>query len=314
MSLSFLTPLAGLVALSAAVPLAAALAGRARAERVRRALRLRAAPPGRLDLALVVLVPLVLALAATQPALARHAGRSVRTDAAAFVVVDVSRSMLASHGPGGPTRLARARGDAQRIRGALPAVPVGLATLTDRVLPLLFPTGDAAAFDSTVRAALRVDEPPPLELAPNATAFSALAALGTDGFFAPQAKHRAVVLLTDGESQPYDASAVSALGASLVVVRIGDASERVYVEGSVEPAYRPDPAAAALVAQLVSATGGKTAGGPEAAAADVRRALGTGPTRPAAGGVERTPLAPYVALVALAPLGLLLRRRTLAVL
>lgn len=313
-SLTFLTPLAGLVALAALAPLAAALAGRARAERVRRLLRLRPAGPDRLGLALVVAVPLVLALAATQPALARHSGRRVRTDAAVFVVVDVTRSMLASSGRAGPTRLARARVDARRIRAALPAVPVGLATLTDRVLPLLFPTDDAAAFDSTVRAAVRIEAPPPLELAPNATSFAALSALGTEAFFTRGEKHRAVVLLTDGESQPFDVGSVAGtLGASLVVLRIWGAHERIYIPGGVEAAYRPDPASAELVDRLVAAaSGGRVVGGPAAAAAAVRHDLGTGPSRPAAGDLRRTPLAPYVALAALVPLGLLLRRRTLS--
>jgi hypothetical protein len=312
---TFLTPLAALVGLTAIVPLAAALAGRVRAERVRRVLRLSPSPPDRLAVGLVVLVPLLLALAAAQPALSRRSGERVRTDAAAIVVVDVSRSMLASRGRTGPTRLARARADAIRIRAGLPGVPVGLATLTDRVLPLLFPSTDAATFDSTVRSALRDEEPPPLELAPNATTFAALSALGTDGFFAPTLKKRVVVLLTDGESQPFDAASTgAALGASLVVERLWNAAERIYGGAAADAAYRPDPAAGALVAQLVSSTRGTAASGPGTAAAAVRRDLGAGPTRAGTGGVARTPLAPYVALAALVPLGLLLRRRTLATL
>ena len=313
--MTFLTPLAALVGLAALAPLAAAFAGRARVGRVRRVLRLSPSPPDRLAVGLVVLVPLLLALAAAQPALSRRSGERVRADAAVTVVVDISRSMLASRDPSGPTRLARARADAIRIRAGLPGVPVGLATLTDRALPLLFPSTDAAAFDSTVRAAIRDEEPPPLELAPNATTFAALSALGTDGFFAPTLKKRVVVLLTDGESQPFDAAATgAALGAPVVVERIWNASERIYRGGAADASYRPDPAAGALVAQLVSSTRGTVASGAGAAAADVRRDLGAGPTRAGAGAVAQTPLAPYVALAALVPLGLLLRRRTLATL
>lgn len=312
--MTFLTPLAALVALAALVPLAAAFAGRARVERVRRILQLAPSPPDRLAVGLVALVPLLLALAAAQPALSRRSGERVRTDAAVMVVVDISRSMLASNGRSGPTRLARARADAVQIRAALPGVPVGLATLTDRVLPMLFPSADSAAFDSTVRSALRSEEPPPLELAPNATTFTALSALGTDGFFAPARKRRVVVLITDGESQPFDSASIGALGASLVVERIWNASERIYRGGARDAAYRPEPASAALVAQLVSLTGGSLAPSPGAAAAVARRDLGTGPTRAEAGGVAHTPLAPYVALATLVPLGLLLRRRHLAAL
>lgn len=313
--MTFLTPLAALVALAAAVPLAAAFGGRARVERVRRVLRLEPSPPDRLAVALVVLVPLILALAAAQPALSRRSGQRVRTDAAAIVVIDVSRSMLASRGPTGATRLARARADAIRIRAALSDVPVGLATLTDRVLPLLFPSADLAAFDSTVRVAVRDEEPPPLELAPNATTFAALSALGTDGFFPSALKKRVVVLLTDGESQPFDAAAASrSLDASLVVERIWSGSERIYGAGPGDASYRPDPASAALVDQLVASAGGHAVGSPAAAAAAARRELGTGPTRAGTDESTQTPLAPYVALAALIPLGLLLRRRTLATL
>jgi hypothetical protein len=313
MSLVFLTPLAGLAALAALATLAAAFAGRARAERVRRALRLGGAARDRPAIALAVALPLLLALAATQPAIARPQARSVRTDAAVYVVVDVSRSMLASHGASGATRLARARADAVRIRAGLPGVPVGLATLTDRVLPLLFPSADQAAFDSTVRAAIRVQEPPPLELEPNATSFEALAALGTEGFFTTAQRRRAVVLLTDGESQPFDAGAVAQpLGAPVVVERIWDASERIFTGFPVDASYRPDPQSARFASDLASATGGRVASSPSAAAAGARRALGAGPARSVASGTRRTPLAPWIALAAVVPLGLLARRRLLA--
>jgi hypothetical protein len=313
MSLTFLTPLAGLVALAAIATLGAALAGRARAERVRRTLRLGGAGRDRLGIVLVVALPLLLALAATQPAVARPEHRSVRTDAAVYVVVDVSRSMLASQGASGATRLARARADAVRIRSGLAGVPVGLATLTDRVLPLLFPSADQAAFDSTVRAAIRIQEPPPLELQPNATTFTALSALGTEGFFTGGQRHRAVVLLTDGESQPYDAGTVAqSLRAPVVIERIWDASERIYTGFRIDASYRPDPQSATLASDLASATGGRVASSPSAAAGDARRALGTGASRPLAAGTRRTPLAPWIGLAAVVPLGLLLRRRLLA--
>lgn len=313
MSLTFLTPLAGLAALAALAALGAALAGRARAERVRRTLRLGGGERDRLGILLVVGLPLLLALAATQPAVARPEHRSVRTDAAVYVVVDVSRSMLASHGASGATRLARARAEAVRIRAGLAGVPVGLATLTDRVLPLVFPSADQAAFDSAVRAAIRVQEPPPLELQPNATTFEALSALGTEGFFTGAQRHRAVVLLTDGESQPYDAGTVAqSLHAPVVVERIWDAAERIFTGFRIDASYRPDPQSAMLASDLASATAGRVASSPSAAAADARRALGTGSSRPLASGTRRTPLAPWIGLAAVVPLGLLLRRRLLA--
>lgn len=315
MTLTWLTPAAGVVAVAALAPLAAVLAGRKRAERVRRALGLAGRPPDVVSVVLVASLPLLLAVAAMQPALIRRSQQRERTDAAVFFVVDVSRSMLASARPGAPTRLQRARADAARIRSGLPDVPAGIASLTDRVEPLLFPTADQATFDSTLAEALRIESPPPLEIAPNATSFNALAALGTQGFFAKGVRHRVVVVLTDGESQSLD---VAQLGASLagtpfVVLQLWNARERVYDDGVAEPAYRPDPDAATLVDDLARATGGRAfvAGQADAATKAVRQLLGSGPTRAEGVDTRTTPLAPWIALAAVVPLVLLLRRRLL---
>lgn len=316
-SLTFLTPLAGLVALAALLPAAAFGAGAARVARVRRALHLPSEPVRRGLVPLLAAVPLLLGMAATQPALVHSAARRVRTDAAVFVVVDVTRSMLASSSPGGTTRLARAREDAIRIRDDLPGVEVGVATLTDQVVPLLLPVADETTFADVVDHAVRIESPPPLEVAPEATSFGALQGFGSQGFFSAAERRRVVVLLTDGESQPYDVEAVAGgLGASLVVVRYWRADERVYVDGQAEPAYRPDPASAAIVSELVSATGGRSLFGGQtaAAAAQVRRDLGAGPTRAVPGSSSRRLLAPWVGLCALVPLAVLVRRRLLKVL
>jgi hypothetical protein len=315
-SLTWLTPWAAIVVAGVLAPVAATLIGRSRAGRVRDALGVQSAPPDVLSLALVALIPALLALAATQPALIRRSPQHQRTDAAVFVVVDVSRSMLASAHPGAPTRLERARVAAVRIRAGLPEVPVGLASLTDRALPLLLPTADQATFDSTVRGALRIESPPPLEIEPNATSFNALAALGTQGFFAKAIRHRVVILLTDGESQSIDVPAVSAAlaGTPVIALQIWSANERVYDRGVAEPAYRPDPAAATLVRDLAGASGGQAfrAGQDSAAARAVRRLLGRGPSRVEGETIQLTPLAPWIAGVALLPLVLLLVRRWLA--
>lgn len=315
MSLTFLTPVAGAVAAGALLPLAGAALGARRVAAVRRVLRLPPAPPDRLSAGLAAAAVALLALAATQPALSRTASARVRTDAAVWVVLDVSRSMDASRAPDAPTRLDRARDAAIRIRGGLGGVPVGLAVMTDRVVPLLFPTGDQAVFAATVRQAVRSEVPPPLELAPTATTFDSLAALGTQGWFTGAQRRRAVVVLTDAESQPFDPTAVGAgLGdASLVLVRFWSAAERVYDGSRPEAAYRPDPASAALAQQLAAATGGRVASAGAAAGA-VRRSIGSGPTAPAPGERRRTPLAPWLALASALPLAALLRRRLLAAL
>ena len=124
----------------------------------------------------------------------------MRTDAEALFVLDMSQSMAASSGATGATRLERAADAASRLRAAMPAVPSGVATLTDRVLPNLLPVADAAAFDATLRQAVAINQPPPREQNVRATSFGALAAIPGSGYFERSAKRRAIVLLTDGES------------------------------------------------------------------------------------------------------------------
>ena len=281
---------------------------------MRKALGLR--PPGRDPAGPVLLaaVPLLLALAAMQPALTRDVTQRTRSDAAVFVVIDVTRSMLASASPDAPSRLQRAKTAAIALRGKVHDLPFGVATLTDRVVPLLFPTGSQAVFDTTVRRAVRVNGPPPLELAANATDFSALDNLATQSFFAPSTRHRIVVLLTDGESKPYDPGSLSDLqGTPVIVLRFWHGNERVYDEGAPEPAYRPDPTSKAMAAELAAATGGRVfgEGNVAAAAAAVERAAGSGPTVAATTSTERTPVGGWIALASLVPLAFVFRRRLL---
>ena len=100
MSLTILTPLGALLALGIVVPLIALLRARRKAGRVRDVLgvtqprrRTLAAPLGALGLGATL-----LGLAAAQPVFEWTRDRTVRTDAEAFVVVDVTRSMLAQSG------------------------------------------------------------------------------------------------------------------------------------------------------------------------------------------------------------------------
>ena len=250
-----------------------------------------------------------------QPALVERTGTRVRTDAQAFVVVDTSASMLAAPRPGAPTRFDRARAAAVRIRSELAGVETGLATLTDRVLPDLLPSGEAAAFDTTVQRALRIDSPPPQSQGVVATSLGALADISAGGFFAPTARHRVLVVLTDGESKPYDqGSVVASLTASapisLVVVRLGSFRDRVYSGGKPDPAYRADPAAAAQLSALARAAGGTVFTDATSAGKAARGALGTGPTAVRGEAPKPVTLAPWFVLAALVPLILLALRRS----
>ena len=129
-------------------------------------------------------VPGLLGMAAAQPVVETTRRAPERTDAQAFVVVDVSRSMLAAGGPGAPTRFERARDIALELRESAPEVPFGVASITDRVLPHLFPTTDAALYASTLRRALDVEQPPPGAFyLTHATNLNSLRALPEKGYF-----------------------------------------------------------------------------------------------------------------------------------
>ena len=148
--LTFLSPLAALVALGALLPLVALVLAERRAARARSLLRLE--PPGIAEQAVpaagIVLTAILLGLAAAQPVVRSIDERRVRDDAQALFVVDTSRSMLAASSPDAATRFDRARAAAQRLRTSLPEVPTGLASLTDRMLPVVLPTPDGRVFSS----------------------------------------------------------------------------------------------------------------------------------------------------------------------
>lgn len=309
-AVSMLTPRALWLAVLVLVPLAALAVAARRVERVRTALRLPDPGSGglRRRAALVSAVVVLLVLAAAQPVVRAHTAVRERSDAAAFVVVDVSRSMAASHSPGSPTRLARAKHVAYTLGAELGGVPLGVATFTDRVLPDLFPTSDTAAFDSTI-ASLVVNSPPPRDVNQVATTFDALDALATDGFFKDSVHKRAVVLITDGESRAFDPAGIAdelrSHGIALSVVRVGDGADRVWrTDGKVEAAFRPDPAGARLSVARLERAAGVAAGA--APASIVRRAIGTGPTSVVGVEPRSRTLAPVLAALALVPLALLL--------
>jgi hypothetical protein len=182
-------------------------------------------------------------------------------------------------------------------------VPAGVAGLTDRVLPYVFPTSDASVFAGVLARSVTAESPPPREVSSVATSFGALADLQLRGFFPRTAERRLCVVVTDGESRPFASDEVgAALLASpscrLLVVRVGDAGERIFAPGGrPEPQYRPRETAAASVEALAAATGGRAFD--EGAAAEAGRALGTvagtGPRSRVGTGVSTTELAPYLA-------------------
>jgi hypothetical protein len=333
--LIFLTPLAGFVALAAAVPLTAFAVSAARNARGRAVLDLAPPPPDRTALALAT-IALLLGLAAAQPAWRSDTGRRIRTDAQAIFVFDTSRSMGASASRHAPRRLAQAQAAAIRLRGAIPEVPSGVASLTTQLLPHLFPTANEAVFDSTVEKVIGVEQPPPpaSQYGSSGTSFGALQYLRNQGFFTPSSTKRLVVLLTDGESGPYDPEATASplvgptsstsFGGSstkaeppisLVIVRFGHPSDRIYAgDGSVEAEYRPDPQAAAIVSALATAARGRAypAAKIGGAARGIRELIGSGKEKTRGLRTRTTDLARYVAAAAAAAMAIVLWKRNLA--
>ena len=319
MNVDFLTPLGALLALLALLPLAVYVLRQRRARRIRRTLGLaEPALASRAPLVLVlVAVPALLGLAAAQPVLESDRDRLERTDAEVWVVLDTSRSMLASESAGSLTRFDRARELALRLAEQLPEVPLGLASMTDRVLPHVFPTTDTRVVSQALAESMGVERPGPtvsLTGAPTTT-LDSLTAVPRLNYFSAAARKRVLVVLTDAETRPLEQDLSSPFTRkpriSTLLVRVGEPGERVFTAGVAEDAYQPPAGAAAALDQVASQVDGRVFS--EGDVADVvaaaREELGAGPTRQRIIEGERRALMPWIALAALPPLGLILARR-----
>jgi hypothetical protein len=313
---SFLTPLDGLFVLAAALPLGALFLTERRAARIRRLLavvgpRRRALAP--VVAALVALSALV-AVAAAQPVVIRAKMVSERADAQAFVLFDTSLSMRASGGPGKPSRLQRAKRMAIRLQHAMSDVPFGIASMTDRSLPLIMPTTDRTLFERTVRQSLAVDQPPPSQLYKDrATTFDALIPLVGSHFYTDGVQRRLLVVYTDGESAKISALFKLTLQRRVtpVFVHVWQPGERIYNKGKADPRYFADPASSAALATVAKITGARVfpEGDTGAVVRAARAAVGRAGTRAHIDAYARVALAPWFVLGGFVPLGFLLWRR-----
>jgi hypothetical protein len=318
-SVIFLTPRGGFLALGVVLPLAALVLVARRADRVRSALSVTPLRRRRLLVPTIATAAFafLFGLAAAQPVAEQQTTLRVRTDAEVYIVMDVSRSMLARTGLNGTPRLVRAKVAANEIRSALPGVPVGVASLTDRVLPHLFPSTDEDAFRATVALSVGIERPPPRSsLLTTATSLDALAAMSSQRFFSDKAAKRVVVVLTDGETQGINSARLARFfhrppGVSAVFVQFWGPHERVYTRDVPEPQYRPDPGARKALDDMAQATGAFIFGERQVSAATgkVKALLGKGPTVKQGERKQRHALAPFVVLAAALPLGVLLWRR-----
>ena len=316
---SFLTPLDALFGLAAVVPLAALLLSERAAARVHRVLALavprrrRAVPAA---VALVLLTALIGA-AAAQPVVVRQQLVSERADAQAFFVFDTSLSMQASTGPGQPTRLARAKRLARRVRAQLSDLPVGIASMTDRTLPNLMPTTDASLFARTLSQSVAIDSPPPSQVYHGrATTFEALVPLVESHFFSTGVVRRVLVVFTDGESQRLSPVLKLTLQRRVtpVFVHVWAPRELIYDRAhgrKPDRGYAPDPGSAASLAQLAQITGGRSYDETQLSQVvhATRSAVGFASTRRRVSSYARVALAPWFVLGGVLPLGFLLYRR-----
>jgi hypothetical protein len=318
--ITFLTPAAGLVALAVILPLVAFVRTEQRAERVRSLLRL-AAPAGspRLTVAALAIVAALVGIAAAQPVVEQWDERPERVDAQVFFALDTTRSMLASAGPGEPSRWDRAASAARRMRAAISDVPVGIASLTDGALPLLFPTTNAGSFDAVLGDSIGVDKPLSDQAEDRqATDLGATRFFATGNFFRG-ARRRVLVVFTDAQTKRYDEGELigefSRSGVSVILVRFWRDGELVHGPDGVERAYVPDPASAAAAAERYAVQVRGDAFHEDeldAAIEAIRSKLGSKSTITRVRTVDIEPLGPYVLIAALLPLSFLLVRRNLA--
>ena len=130
-------------------------------------------------------------------------------------------------------------------------------------------------------------------------------------------KKRALVVFTDGDSQPVS-SALSTDFAKkprvdVTFVHMGKVSDRIYTSGVAEAGYRQDPTSAATLTAAAQATQGRIVEESDVGevVSAVREQFGAGPTVNRHIEGSRRALMPLVALLAVIPLGFVLLRRNL---
>ena len=319
MDISFVTPEAGFVGAGILLALAAFAAGERRARRARAVLRLRprSVPSLVADGAALVVLGALISIAAAQPVVSSIDTSKGRADAEVVMVVDITRSMLAQSGQSRPTRLERSRALAKDIRLRIPDVKVGVASVTDRVLPHLFPSLSPHAFSTTVERAIGIERPPPDRRSRlRATALGSLPDVTRLNFFSQGVRRRVVVVFTDGETIPVGlgtlrARFVTEPRTSLVFVHVWGSDERVYTANGLPERYRADPSSRETLAQIAGAADGSvfTESQRAAALATIRRLVGSGPEVEQGRELTAKALSPFVVGATFVPLFFLLRRR-----
>jgi hypothetical protein len=253
---------------------------------------------------------LLVAVAAAEPAILRTEPEASRSDVQVWIAVDTSNSMLAARAPGAADRLHQAQQAAVALRRRLGGLPVGLAVLTSRVLPLLPPTPDEDTFAAVARGSVQPNTPQPLawEIGSThvSTSFASLDQVPKLNFYGT-ARRKLLVVISDMEANNFDPGDVAKAFASrhvdLLLVQAGSTHDKVWANGHVDPAYRPQLAEAGKVARLAeTSAGGRlfTIGDTGTVAKRVRVLAGNGPS--STGALTRRSyvlLSPYLLLAAL---------------
>ena len=320
MKLEFLSPFAGLLVLGVALPLGALLLVERRVQGLREILGLER-PEIRSRLPIIVClsaIPVLLAIALAQPVLRFTGAHSVRTDAEIFYVFDVSRSMNAASSAGGTRRIERAVEVAEKVHGRLANIPSGVATMTDRVLPSVFPTGNNEVFIASLEDGLTIGQPPPRGYDKVGTLFAAVDTFASGTFYSQGVKHRVAIVLTDGESRPFDVADLRQTLASgppvdFMIVRIWTSRDRVWIGDTQVADYKADPSSERRTEELARATGGEvfSPGDTDGIVGAVRKSVGSGPEVEGGRLLRVVGLGQWFALAALLPVGYLLWRRNL---
>lgn len=266
----------------------------------------------------LVLLPSLVAVAAAQPVVVRLQSVSERSDVQLFFVLDTTRSMSARQSPGSPTRLDRAIRDVETLMPQLGDIPVGIAAMTDRVLPYVMPTTNDALVLRTLQTSVGIDQPPPSQLYHGRVpTLQSLLSITNAHLFNPGAEHQILVVFTDGESPPATGFVANTLARAMtahpLLVHMSLPGERVYAHGRLDPGYVPDPASGRVLSDFAALTRGQVFGEQSLGALlrTIRAEAGNTPVKAAVAGYRRLALAPWFVLAGVVPLGFLLYRRNL---
>ena len=217
-----------------------------------------------------------------------------------------------------PSRLARAKREALQLSQRLGDIPVGIASMTDRTLPVLMPTIDPVLFERTLVQSVAIDRPPPSQHYPSrATTLSAIASMGQSQFFPPIVTHPIVVLYTDGESSRLPPDFQYTLGTPQRIrpflVHVSRPGEHVYAKGKIDQRYVEDPSSGASLQSFAALMKGRVFSESDVGglAGAIHAAVGNATARTSVTQYARVALAPWFVLGAVVPLAFLLYRRNL---